>query len=103
MGSLQQVILLNDIDLNESQTNSSICILLIFCVHDSVLDYALLDLEIPTITIVGKLIKAGISVLVYRYMHASQSLTSYFYAFRQHRNTLNSSKGHGRSLNFELF
>ncbi|KAF4404753.1 hypothetical protein G4B88_006139 [Cannabis sativa] len=32
---------------------------------DVVLDYELLDLEIPTITIVGKLIKAGIPVLVY--------------------------------------
>lgn len=78
MGSLQQVILLNDINLNESQTNSSICLLLIVCAHDSVLDYALLDLEIPTITIVGKLVKAGISVLVYRYMHASQVLLHTF-------------------------
>ena len=34
----------------------------------SVLDYELRDLEIPTITVVGKLVKAGIPVLVYRYM-----------------------------------
>lgn len=78
MGSLQQVILLNDIDLHESLTNSLICLLLIFYVHVSVLDYELLDLEIPTITIVGKLIKAGISVLVYRYMHSSQVLLHTF-------------------------
>lgn len=37
----------------------------------SVLDYELRDLEIPTITVVGKLVKAGIPVLVYRYAHAS--------------------------------
>ncbi|KAM5568333.1 serine carboxypeptidase-like 45 [Rosa sericea] len=36
-----------------------------WAVCSNVLDYELLDLEIPTITIVGKLIKAGISVLVY--------------------------------------
>lgn len=36
----------------------------------SVLDYELRDLEIPTITVVGKLVKAGIPVLVYRYAHA---------------------------------
>ncbi|KAM6562576.1 hypothetical protein CsatB_022574 [Cannabis sativa] len=36
-----------------------------WAVCSSVLDYELLDLEIPTITIVGKLIKAGIPVLVY--------------------------------------
>lgn len=34
----------------------------------SVLDYELRDLEIPTITVVGKLVKEGIPVLVYRYM-----------------------------------
>ncbi|KAM6589665.1 hypothetical protein CsatA_012270 [Cannabis sativa] len=38
---------------------------LISFLRNSVLDYELLDLEIPTITIVGKLIKAGIPVLVY--------------------------------------
>ncbi|KAK9934280.1 hypothetical protein M0R45_021430 [Rubus argutus] len=36
-----------------------------WAVCSNVLDYELLDLEIPTITIVGKLVKAGISVLVY--------------------------------------
>ncbi|KAL6192224.1 hypothetical protein ACLB2K_038609 [Fragaria x ananassa] len=41
-----------------------------WAVCNNVLDYELLDLEIPTINIVGKLIKEGISVLVYRYMHA---------------------------------
>jgi hypothetical protein len=34
----------------------------------SILDYDLRDLEIPTITVVGKLVKAGIPVLVYRYV-----------------------------------
>ncbi|WJZ81792.1 hypothetical protein VitviT2T_001612 [Vitis vinifera] len=34
-------------------------------VCSNILDYELLDLEIPTISIVGKLIKAGIPVLVY--------------------------------------
>eukprot|EP00261_Vitis_vinifera_P036657 XP_019077900.1 PREDICTED: serine carboxypeptidase-like 45 isoform X2 [Vitis vinifera] len=34
-------------------------------VNKCILDYELLDLEIPTISIVGKLIKAGIPVLVY--------------------------------------
>lgn len=33
---------------------------------DSVLDYELLDVEVPTINIVGSLIKAGVPVLVYR-------------------------------------
>ncbi len=33
---------------------------------NSILDYELLDLEIPTISIVGNIIKAGIPVLVYR-------------------------------------
>nr|XP_015895935.1 serine carboxypeptidase-like 45 [Ziziphus jujuba var. spinosa] len=36
-----------------------------WAVCSNILDYELLDLEIPTITIVGKLIKAGIPVLVY--------------------------------------
>ncbi|XP_022980789.1 serine carboxypeptidase-like 45 [Cucurbita maxima] len=36
-----------------------------WAVCSSVLDYKLLDLEIPTINIVGKLVKAGIQVLVY--------------------------------------
>ncbi|PON91804.1 Serine carboxypeptidase-like [Trema orientale] len=36
-----------------------------WAVCSSILDYELLDVEIPTITIVGKLIKAGIPVLVY--------------------------------------
>lgn len=31
----------------------------------SILDYQLLDLEIPTINIVGELLKAGIPVMVY--------------------------------------
>lgn len=31
----------------------------------SILDYELLDLEIPTISIVGSIVKAGIPVLVY--------------------------------------
>lgn len=33
---------------------------------DSVLDYELLDVEVPTINIVGSLVKAGVPVLVYR-------------------------------------
>lgn len=37
-----------------------------YTIYNSILDYELLDVEIPTITIVGKLIKAGIPVLVYR-------------------------------------
>nr|KJB31551.1 hypothetical protein B456_005G196500 [Gossypium raimondii] len=37
-----------------------------WAVCSSVLDYELLDLEIPTITIVGRLVKAGIPVMVYR-------------------------------------
>ncbi|EXB81213.1 Serine carboxypeptidase-like 45 [Morus notabilis] len=36
-----------------------------WAVCSNVLDYELLDVEIPTITIVGKLIKAGVPVLVY--------------------------------------
>lgn len=32
----------------------------------SILDYELLDLEIPTINVVGRIIEAGIPVLVYR-------------------------------------
>ncbi|KAL6294150.1 hypothetical protein ACE6H2_002292 [Prunus campanulata] len=36
-----------------------------WAVCSNILDYQLLDVEIPTITIVGKLIKAGIPVLVY--------------------------------------
>ncbi|XP_011036159.1 PREDICTED: serine carboxypeptidase-like 45 isoform X1 [Populus euphratica] len=36
-----------------------------WAVCSNILDYELLDLEIPTITIVGRLIKAGIPVLVY--------------------------------------
>ncbi|KAG2702833.1 hypothetical protein I3843_06G102500 [Carya illinoinensis] len=36
-----------------------------WAVCSNILDYELLDLEIPTISIVGKLIKAGIPVLVY--------------------------------------
>ncbi|GLT37867.1 hypothetical protein SLA2020_121530 [Shorea laevis] len=36
-----------------------------WAVCSNILDYELLDVEIPTITIVGKLIKAGIPVLVY--------------------------------------
>ncbi|XP_073130469.1 serine carboxypeptidase-like 45 isoform X2 [Henckelia pumila] len=35
-------------------------------VCSNILDYELLDLEIPTITIVGQIIKAGVPVLVYR-------------------------------------
>jgi len=46
-------------------------ILTILLMSISVLDYELRDLEIPTITVVGKLVKAGIPVLVYRYVHAS--------------------------------
>jgi hypothetical protein len=33
----------------------------------SVLEYELLNLQIPTINIVGSLVKSGIRVLVYRY------------------------------------
>ncbi|XWS54067.1 hypothetical protein CRYUN_Cryun10bG0057200 [Craigia yunnanensis] len=36
-----------------------------WAVCSNVLDYELLDLEIPTITIVGRLVKAGIPVMVY--------------------------------------
>ncbi|KAH7516861.1 hypothetical protein JRO89_XSUnG0160700 [Xanthoceras sorbifolium] len=36
-----------------------------WAVCSNILDYQLLNLEIPTITIVGKLVKAGIPVLVY--------------------------------------
>ncbi|KAH9774214.1 serine carboxypeptidase-like 45 [Citrus sinensis] len=36
-----------------------------WAVCSNILDYELLDLEIPTITIVGKLVKAGIPVMVY--------------------------------------
>ncbi|KAB2091057.1 hypothetical protein ES319_A03G164800v1 [Gossypium barbadense] len=36
-----------------------------WAVCSSVLDYELLDLEIPTVTIVGRLVKAGIPVMVY--------------------------------------
>ncbi|KAL5552583.1 hypothetical protein UlMin_039984 [Ulmus minor] len=36
-----------------------------WAVCSNVLDYELLDMEMPTITIVGKLVKAGIPVLVY--------------------------------------
>ncbi|KAL3609559.1 hypothetical protein D5086_000579 [Populus alba] len=36
-----------------------------WAVCSNILDYELLDLEIPTITIVGRLVKAGIPVLVY--------------------------------------
>ncbi|KAK8655320.1 hypothetical protein V6N13_107902 [Hibiscus sabdariffa] len=36
-----------------------------WAVCSNVLDYELLDIEIPTITIVGKLVKAGIPVMVY--------------------------------------
>ncbi|XVF11435.1 hypothetical protein REPUB_Repub08aG0027200 [Reevesia pubescens] len=39
--------------------------LFLYHVDDSILDYQLLNLEIPTISIVGSLIKAGIPVLVY--------------------------------------
>lgn len=35
-------------------------------VDNSILDYELLDLEIPTISTVGELVKARIPVLVYR-------------------------------------
>jgi serine carboxypeptidase-like clade 2 len=35
-------------------------------VCSNVLDYQLLDVEIPTINIVGSLVKAGVPVLVYR-------------------------------------
>lgn len=38
--------------------------------HTRVLDYELLNLEIPTISIVGSLVKAGIRVLIYRYVGA---------------------------------
>jgi len=37
------------------------------CFGHSVLDYELLNLQIPTINIVGALVKSGIRVLVYRY------------------------------------
>ncbi|KAF5741209.1 hypothetical protein HS088_TW10G00205 [Tripterygium wilfordii] len=36
-----------------------------WAVCSEILDYELLDLEIPTITVVGRLLKAGIPVLVY--------------------------------------
>ncbi|ESR52104.1 hypothetical protein CICLE_v10031451mg [Citrus x clementina] len=36
-----------------------------WAVCSNILDYELLDLEIPTITVVGKLVKAGIPVMVY--------------------------------------
>lgn len=37
-----------------------------FFYYHSILDYELLDVEIPTISLVGYLIKSGIRVLVYR-------------------------------------
>lgn len=41
-----------------------------FCRH-SVLDYQLLDIEIPTIYIVGLLVKERIPVLIYRYIYST--------------------------------
>jgi len=38
-----------------------------WAVCSSVLEYELLNLQIPTINIVGALVKSGIRVLVYRY------------------------------------
>jgi len=37
-----------------------------FYCDDSVLDYEVLDVEVPTINIVGSLVKAGVPVFVYR-------------------------------------
>jgi hypothetical protein len=55
--------------INEIQKHFSFiflrCLIILLSLF-SILDYELLDLEIPTITIVGRLIKAGIPVLVYR-------------------------------------
>lgn len=42
-----------------------VCHVFLFCY--SVLEYELLNLQIPTINIVGSLVKSGIRVLVYRY------------------------------------
>lgn len=39
----------------------------------SVLEYELLNLQIPTINIVGSLVKSGIRVLVYRYKKDTDS------------------------------
>lgn len=38
-----------------------------WAVCSSVLEYQLLNLQIPTINVVGSLVKSGIRVLVYRY------------------------------------
>ncbi|CAI0463705.1 unnamed protein product [Linum tenue] len=51
--------------------------LLKFC---SILDYELLDLEIPTIGAVGRLVKAGIPVLVYRLGLGLSEKKTRFYA-----------------------
>lgn len=37
------------------------------CFCYSILEYELLNLQIPTINVVGSLVKSGIRVLVYRY------------------------------------
>lgn len=47
-------------------TPSKNLILLIAYIDTSILDYQMLNLEIPTISLVGSLVKAGIPVLVYR-------------------------------------
>jgi serine carboxypeptidase-like clade II len=36
------------------------------CFGNSVLDYDVLNLEVPTLPVVGSLIKAGVKVLIYR-------------------------------------
>ena len=40
--------------------------IILFIIDDSILDYEVLNLEIPTISIVGSLVKSGIPVMVYR-------------------------------------
>jgi serine carboxypeptidase-like clade II len=44
----------------------------------SVLDYELLNLQIPTINVVGSLVKSGIRVLVYRYEEIKIQLLASF-------------------------
>jgi serine carboxypeptidase-like clade 2 len=44
-----------------------------WAVCSSVLEYELLNLQIPTINIVGSLVKSGIRVLVYRYKKDTDS------------------------------
>jgi hypothetical protein len=41
-------------------------------VDNSVLDYDVLNLEVPTLPIVGSLIKAGVRVLIYRYLEVTE-------------------------------